>query len=942
MLFLRRKFLLLPLCLLTALCGFTACDDEGTTTTFKGIVTDSQTGAPVSGATVTVMPLSLVTNTDENGAYAIKLPRTSIDVYLVIACTGYDTWQSESMPLAAKKVKEYTHNVSLVSRIPKVSLSTQTVDFEGEKVSYDVTLSNPGTDVLHWSFLEMYFPAWLTVTPLSGELAVNAQQTLTFAADRTSLPLGTQQATVQLLGGAQPVEIQVSVTREGAVLSLSQAVFDFAEANDTYAATLGNGGNIALQWQLEKELPAWLGADATAGRIEAGAQQILTFTADRSSLDYGSHSFSTRLTSNGGDTLLQFSLTRTQDLLKVTPAGVDFGSESVSRQFTVAKASGIHDLAFTVATDDPCLSLSLTGGTLTTQQPSLPVEVTLDREKMPLGGTTSKITVTTADQTIDLAVTYASAANLAEVRTDGTTLSETYAIRFTGTLTSNGGGSVTEHGHCWGTMEEPTLENAAFSSLGPVSEGVSFASDFTGELQEGVTYYYRAYATNEVGTAYGEVRSIGYQPAVLTKPTISVSSENFSCRSNASGFGDQALVRHGFCLSRSENPTITDNEMITDLGGRTSEGNFYGQFNKLQRGVLYYVRAFAINASGLVYSPQNSQQIQVMPPEITTLDGASNIQLYSAVVGGNLLSFGSESVVTYGHCWNITGAPTVQDSKTDLGPTKILGEYNSSLTGLRLNTTYYYRAYVTTGVGTYYGQTYSFNTLNDPSVPLSEGLLMYLTTDHTPKAYDWTGSAAHLSISSGVSYNSISKPAGATAAISLNGTSGYLLSPDFNPLSGVNKGTINIWVRMRSTMSQSLAYPLFGSITPGGMYADIRYSGDDGAWVLTFCLGLNQSTYRLVLPSVAGIDISSLLGTDWHMLTIVSTGSSMTVYIDGTSMATRDINMTFGVQKDFVMGANALNSNVLNTFIPADFACLRFYNITLNEAAVKQLFSAGM
>lgn len=44
------------------------------------------------------------------------------------------------------------------------------------------------------------------------------------------------------------------------------------------------------------------------------------------------------------------------------------------------------------------------------------------------------------------------------------------------------------------------------------------------------------------------------------------------------------------------------------------------------------------------------------------------------------------------------------------------------------------------------------------------------------------------------------------------------------------------------------------------------------------------------------------------------------------------MQMTFGVQKDFVVGANALNSTTINTFLPADMACLRFYNRVLSRS----------
>lgn len=44
--------------LLLAASFFIACDNTGTTTTFTGTVTDAQTGDPIKGVSVSVMPLA--------------------------------------------------------------------------------------------------------------------------------------------------------------------------------------------------------------------------------------------------------------------------------------------------------------------------------------------------------------------------------------------------------------------------------------------------------------------------------------------------------------------------------------------------------------------------------------------------------------------------------------------------------------------------------------------------------------------------------------------------------------------------------------------------------------------------------------------------------------------------------------------------------------------
>ena len=70
-----------------------------------------------------------------------------------------------------------------------------------------------------------------------------------------------------------------------------------------------------------------------------------------------------------------------------------------------------------------------------------------------------------------------------------------------GNVTSNGGASVTERGVCWATTENPTISDNKLASGNGIGE---FTVSLT-NLSAGTTYYARAYATNSVGTAYGNV-----------------------------------------------------------------------------------------------------------------------------------------------------------------------------------------------------------------------------------------------------------------------------------------------------------------------------------------------------------------------------------------------------------------------------------------------------
>ena len=68
-----------------------------------------------------------------------------------------------------------------------------------------------------------------------------------------------------------------------------------------------------------------------------------------------------------------------------------------------------------------------------------------------------------------------------------------------GNVISDGGAPITVRGVCWSTTSNPTISNSHTSDS--IGTG-TFTSNITG-LTPRTTYYIRAYATNAVGTAYG-------------------------------------------------------------------------------------------------------------------------------------------------------------------------------------------------------------------------------------------------------------------------------------------------------------------------------------------------------------------------------------------------------------------------------------------------------
>ncbi len=83
----------------------------------------------------------------------------------------------------------------------------------------------------------------------------------------------------------------------------------------------------------------------------------------------------------------------------------------------------------------------------------------------------------------------------------------------------------------------------------------------------------------------------------------------------------------------------------------------------------------------------------------------------TAISGGLITDDGGDSVTIRGVCWSTSQDPTIDDNKTIDGSGK--GSFTSSLTGLAQGTDYYLRAYASNNMGTGYGSSIMFTTLDD-------------------------------------------------------------------------------------------------------------------------------------------------------------------------------------------------------------------------------------
>jgi len=108
----------------------------------------------------------------------------------------------------------------------------------------------------------------------------------------------------------------------------------------------------------------------------------------------------------------------------------------------------------------------------------------------------------------------------------------------------------------------------------------------------------------------------------------------------------------------------------------------------------------------LAISCKKDNKVQV--PTLET-DEATNITTNSAVCEGYIISNGNDKVSEEGICWSTKKDPTIADFKTSNLTNK--GLFDITITGLSVNTIYYFRAFATNKFGTGYGSEKTFKTL---------------------------------------------------------------------------------------------------------------------------------------------------------------------------------------------------------------------------------------
>ena len=276
------------------------------------------------------------------------------------------------------------------------------------------------------------------------------------------------------------------------------------------------------------------------------------------------------------------------------------------------------------------------------------------------------------------------------------------SARFTCTVTSHGGSTVTEVGFYYDTSEDVDASSMKVSTAYS-TDSFTLTAD---NLELGTEYYVRAFARNGAGEYLNDAaifKTTSSAPKVITSEASEITSSSALISGEVVSDNGEQITDRGFVWRKGTGMPTTSDEKVTVLGG---EGAFSVTLQDLEPNQSYSFRAYAVNTMGISYGETSTFKTTVGVPVVEFLSN-SRLSNTSAVLYGKVVSHGGETVSQVGFLYGTTS--DLSDAE------RVSGSYTSDSFSFRLNdlaldTEYFVQPFATNSVGTGYGAVSSFRT----------------------------------------------------------------------------------------------------------------------------------------------------------------------------------------------------------------------------------------
>ena len=475
------------------------------------------------GADKTALPLTLM----NTGFSTLKYTVSASDEWLVPGKTSGEIFSSEtfSVSVAREGMATGTYNGSLTFsfdggsvEVPvkmtvepsMMSVSTEKLVFNADETSLSFEVTGKGVNPLEWYIKEDI--AWLSCSPENGKMT-NASASVVVTVSRDGLEDGTYKEVLVVSSkdekvGDKAIVVEMMVHKNK--LQVAPTELDFGGDETTLPITLRNTGTGTLKYTVTSS-NTWLVPSKTSGEVTTTDK--INAIVSRSGLAVASYTGTLTFSFDGGSVNIPVKM-EVEDLkapmvsLESQVTGIGYNRATVRGMIADIGSSKITRYGFCWAEQaNPTVDMGSVNLGDCTEPKSFEAVITglkpntlyhlraYAENSVGLAYSGNEITFTTHDTPVLATVTTGEVSNVSDVSaTVGGSISNLGNVE-----------KLTAYGHVWSTSASQAVvgmgESTNYGSLSEVRTFNSVLSD----LKEKTTYYVRAYATNEMGTAYGDI-----------------------------------------------------------------------------------------------------------------------------------------------------------------------------------------------------------------------------------------------------------------------------------------------------------------------------------------------------------------------------------------------------------------------------------------------------
>lgn len=663
--------------LLLSISCLTSCvaDEEATTGSLHGTIKDSENGNLLKGCLVVISPTGKSITTGDDGSFSFDNLAAGI-FSIDVSKNDYEPAKKEVTIVAGQPNKA---DMQLTKQMPKLSVNKINLDFSDSETELPIEIRNDGKSTLKWEISTG--TKWIKINPTSGTSTKDIASVL-ISVDRTGLSKGDYNGSINITSNGGTATIKVNMSIKGAVLKVTPSTLDFGEIETSKELFISNETEIgSIAYSIQPSVN-WIILSSNEGTVDTNTDKIKVLV-NRDGL--ATNDYNEKLAINTKDGRKEISVIVKQIERTVAKVGIGSSFSDITETSFSIKGTILSTGGHEISSYGHCWS-----------EHDIP---TIENNKNNFGNSTEIREFTSNISGLDVGKTYyvrAYAVNdkgtvyseqrnitmpyIKEpiVKTQGATDIDKDVATLNGNITDNGGDKIIECGFYYGTSENTEIKK----SLGDNS--LSALKLALTNLKEGTTYYYKAYATNSKGTAYGEVMSFKTlsenAPTVETKSATGITTKSATLNGTVLDRGSSNITECGFYYGTSEN--TTNKKKLEN-----SMDELKLNLTELAEGTTYYYKAYAINSKGMAYGEvlnfTTLPNIEFSNVSVSNITPTTASVVYSISLAGKTVT---ETGVEYSTQSNFNNA--VQS----IGSI-VHGTVSIELNSLSENTQYYIRPY---------------------------------------------------------------------------------------------------------------------------------------------------------------------------------------------------------------------------------------------------------